>query len=149
MADNDIKAILMKIVDGIATPEEQTAFEEAARSDPGLKDELTAFKRIKEVTDGMQFKELPDSYWDGYWTSIYRRVERSVGWVFFSVGAIITIVFCLYLGLSEFFSDPTVSPIFKIGIALGGFGAVVLIVSILRERLFARNHERYEREVER
>jgi len=149
MADNDIKAILMKIVDGIATPEEHSAFEEAARNDPGLKDELTAFRKIKEVTDSMQFKELPDSYWDGYWTSVYRRVERSVGWVFFSIGAIIVIVFCLYLFLSEFLTDPSISLVLRIGVVFGGFGAVVLIVSAIRERFFARKHERYEREVER
>lgn len=149
MGDNDLKAIMMKIVDGIASSEEKRLFEEAATDNPGLKNELLAFERIKEVTDSMQFKELPDSYWDGYWVSIYRRIERSVGWIFFSTGSVIVIVFGLYLGLTKFFADPSVSPVFKVGIAVGGAGAVILIVSVIRERVYARKHERYEREVER
>ncbi len=147
MNDEQIQALMMKVVDGQATPEEQKALEDAISDSEKWQTELRAYRKIKEVTDKMQFKELPDSYWEGYWQGVYRQIERGLGWILMSIGAIIVIAFGLYVGLSEFYANPDVSLILKIGVSFGGFGVIVLLVSILRERLFARKHERYEKEV--
>lgn len=147
MNDEQIQALMMKVVDGQATPEEQKALEDAISESEKWQTELRAYRKIKEVTDKMQFKELPDSYWEGYWQGVYRQIERGLGWILMSIGAIIVLAFCLYAGLCEFYADPDVSLILKIGVSFGGFGVIVLLVSILRERLFARKHERYEKEV--
>ena len=97
----------------------------------------------------MQFKELPDSYWAGYWNGVYRRTERALAWILISVGLMIVCAFAGYMGLSEFYADPEVGLALKIGVSAAVLGGVIMIVSILRERLFARKHERYEKEVER
>jgi len=140
---------MMKIVDGIASEAEQKRFEEAVANDSNLSVELIAYRRIKEVTDEMQFKEMPDSYWDSYWGNVYRKLERGTGWIFFSIGAILILAFGLVVGLSEMYTDPGVSIIIKVGVTAVGLGAIILLVSFLRERFFARKHERYEREVQR
>jgi hypothetical protein len=62
---------------------------------------------------------------------------------------IITLGFAAYMGLSRFYSDPEVNMVLKIGVSFALLGLIVMIVSIGRERLFARKHERYEKEVER
>lgn len=149
MKDEEIQALMMKVVDGIATPEEEKALEEAIRGDEKWETELRAFRKIKQVTDEIRFKELPDSYWPGYWGNLYRRFERGFGWIFMSAGIIILLGFGAYQGFSRFFTDPKVSIVMKIGVGAAVLGAIMLVVSILRERIFAREHERYEKEVER
>jgi hypothetical protein len=140
---------MMRIVDGVASPEDEQAFAAASSEYPEWETELRAYRSIKEVTDQMQYKEMPDSYWKGYWENLYRKLERGIGWILMSIGAIILIAFVFTVGFWEFFTDPQVPIILKGGIFIGGLGVIVMLVSVLRERLFARNHDRYEREVER
>jgi len=59
------KELLMKAVDNIATPAEMKELEKYIQEDSNLADEYKAFQKIKEVTDSIMFKELPDSYWKG------------------------------------------------------------------------------------
>ena len=149
MNDEEIQTLMMKIVDGVASPGEEQALRHAIQGDEKWETELRAFRRIKEVTDGMRFKELPDSYWSGYWTNLYRRLERGLGWMLLSTGAVVLLAFAGTIGLSRFYSDPAIHIVVKIGVSLAGLGCIIMMVSVLRERLFARKHERYEKEVER
>ena len=104
--------------------------------------------RLKEVTDSVRFKDLSEEVWAGYWKSIYRRIERGLGWILLSVGAIILISFGLYESLSQFFADPEVSLLVKIGVSTLGLGFIILLVSVIRERIFAYRRDRYK-EVQR
>jgi hypothetical protein len=149
MENEDIRTLMMRVVDGLASPEEKAALADATRGQEEWETELRAFMKIKEVTDGMRFKDRPDSYWPGYWESVYRRLERGLGWILASVGAIVLLSFGAYTGLSRLYSDPDVGLIVKIGVAAAGLGGIIMLVSFLRERLFARKHERYEKEVQR
>ena len=132
------------MVDGVATVDEQREFEEDLKSDPDLEKEYRSFKHIKEVTDTIKFKEPPDSYWEEYWTNIYNRLERGTGWIFFSIGAIILLAFSGYQLFRAFFLSSSVPLIAKAGVAFGAFGIIILFVSIIREVIFARRHERYK-----
>ena len=149
MNDEEIRQLMMKVVDGVASPEEEKAMSEAVENNEILKSELRAFNKIKEVTENMQFKELPDSYWTGYWDDVYRRTERALAWILMSVGLIAVIGFSAYKALSWLYSDPDISILLKAGVSMALLGVIIMIVSILRERLFARKRERYEKEVER
>jgi len=149
MNDEEIRQLMMKVVDGVASPEEEKAMSEAVENNESLKSELRAFNKIKEVTEDMQFKELPDSYWTGYWDDIYRRTERALAWILMSIGLIVIIGFSAYMALSWLYSDPDISILLKAGISMALLGVIIMIVSILRERLFARKREKYEKEVER
>ena len=74
MNNEKLHAIMMKIVDGVATPEDEQAFASAASEDPAWETELRAFRSIKEVTDQMQYKEMPDSYWESYWENMLMKL---------------------------------------------------------------------------
>lgn len=100
--------------------------------------------RLKEVTDSVRFKDLSKEVWAGYWRSVYRRVERGLGWILLSVGAVILISLGLYQSLSSFFADPEVSILVKIGVSALGLGILILLVSIIRERIFAYRRDRYK-----
>jgi hypothetical protein len=138
------KELLMKVVDKLATEAEEKEFTEYVKSDSELEEEYKSFREIKEVTDTIKFKDLPDSYWEGYWNGIYNRLERGIGWIFFSIGAIILLAFGAYHLLIDFFLSKTVPLLLKIGVAIGSLGLIILLVSIVREVIFARKHERYK-----
>lgn len=92
----------------------------------------------------MKFADLSDQLWAGYWKGIYRRVERGAGWIFLSIGAIVLLAFGVYQFFKEFLVDPNISLIVKIGVSTCAFGAIILVVSIIRERLFLFKTERYK-----
>lgn len=143
MNDDRKKELLMRAVDGVASDSELAELEKYTRDDPELATEYKAFMRIKSVTDSIKFKEQPDSYWSNYWENIYRNLERKTGWILFSIGAIIVLLFAGYHILKDFYTS-TSPLVLKVGVSFAGVGVVTLLVSIVREVLFARKKERYK-----
>lgn len=146
--DKHLRELLAGYVDGELSDEERRAFEAALVTDPELKRELEEFKKLKEVTGLMTYADLPEEVWENYWHSLYRKLERGFGWIFLSIGAIIILFFGGLTALYEIYTDPGVSLWVKFGLAALILGVVTLLVSFIRERLFAYNRERY-REVKR
>jgi hypothetical protein len=75
-------------------------------------------------------------------------MERGIGWILFSIGAMILLFFGGYQMVKGILQDPTIPLIVKTAILLGMAGVVVLLVSVTRERLFVNRSERY-REVKK
>ncbi len=143
-----LREMLAGYVDGELSDEQREAFEKELTNDDALRAELEEFRKLKEVTGMVQYADLPEEVWENYWHSIYRKTERGFGWILMSFGAIILSCFGLYHVFYELYIDPAVPLWVKIGLTTLTVGAVVLLVSIGRERLFAYNRERY-REVNR
>jgi hypothetical protein len=96
----------------------------------------------------MRLAKLPEEYWSAYWTNVYNRIERGVGWMFFSIGAIIAVSFAVYESLKQFFDNPEVPLLLKIGISSLLFGSIVLLISVFREKWILRRVDKY-RSIER
>ncbi len=102
-----------------------------------------AFVKLKERTGAMTFKALPDMYWDGYWGNVYNRIERGLGWILTSIGAILLLGYAFYEALQSFFNDPSTPFILKVAVALLGVGLIVLFISVVREKLMVRKVDKY------
>lgn len=148
MKCEEVKPYLMSHLDGEIEPEKKAEVEKHLAECEECRREYQAFVKLKQETDKMKLADLSDELWNGYWKGVYRRVERGTGWVFLSVGAIILLCFGAYQFFRELLFDPNISSIVKIGISMGALGAIVLLVSIIRERLFLCKTERYK-EVQR
>jgi len=135
-------------IDGELTTEQEKMLDEHLQTCPRCRKELDELLKLKEVTSNMRFTDLPDKYWAGYWHAIYDRLERGLGWILLSIGAIILAALGTWEIFRHFFLDPVQPILLKLAIGSGLLGLIILIISVLRERLFARKHERYE-EVER
>lgn len=146
--DEHLREMLAGYVDDELSDEQKKAFEKELANNAELRAELDKFTKLKEVTGMVQYADLPLAVWESYWSSLYRKLERGVGWILFSVGAVILLLFGLYVGLRGLYIDPNVSLWVKIGVTGVGAGLVFLLVSFVRERLFAYRRERY-REVMR
>jgi len=142
--DKDKRKLLAGYVDGELTDEERQAFERELQRDPQLRAELQEFRKLKEVTSMVRYADLPDEVWESYWQSLYRKLERGIGWILLSIGSIILLCFGLYQGLHELYLEPAVSLWVKIGVTALGGGIIFLLVSFVRERLFAYKRDRYK-----
>jgi anti-sigma factor RsiW len=144
----DWKVRISGYLDNELSPAEREAFEHQLDRDPELARELDAMRAMREVTHGMKLEEFPDQVWDRYWEGTYNRIERGIGWILFSLGAIILLGAGLYelvLALLKDTSEP-----WWIRVAIGSLcgGGAILFVSVLRERIFVRRRDPY-REVKR
>jgi hypothetical protein len=144
----DKRELLAGYVDGELTDQQKVAFEQALQQDPELRAELDEFRKLKEVTGMVRYADLPEEVWDSYWQNLYRKTERGVGWILFSLGAIVLLTFGLFQFFSQLYIDPELPIWIKVGVTALGFGSAILLVSFTRERLFAYKRDRY-REINR
>ncbi|OGC90247.1 MAG: hypothetical protein A2W25_05715 [candidate division Zixibacteria bacterium RBG_16_53_22] len=144
MTHEEIKILLSALVDSELSPEEKSAVGMHLEGCADCRQEYSKLLRLKEVTSDMQFFDLPDRLRASYWREIYNRLERDAGWIFFSIGAILLLAFGAWELLNNFFLNPQPSLILKAGVGAFILGLIILLVSVGRERLFTRAHDRYE-----
>ena len=76
-------------------------------------------------------KDPTDEFWERYWKSIYRRIERKTAWVLIIAGVAMLVAFALH----EAIQSLRVITFEKIAVALIVIGGVLLLMSLIRERL--------------
>ncbi len=76
--------------------------------------------------------------------SAYAKMERLTGGVLLAVGAILLIFDSLLEGVRSLVVDASVPAGYKLAVLGVAVGLVVLLISVFREQLFFRNHERYK-----
>ncbi len=111
---------------------------------PSLQAEWKKLEQLKEVTSTMALRSPPQEIWDTYWTSVYHRFERGVGWVLLSLGAIVSLSYGLWKAAQEILADTTIPGFIKGAILLAIVGAVVLFVSVAREKWFTYRSDPYK-----
>jgi predicted anti-sigma-YlaC factor YlaD len=139
---------LMEFLDGELAPDELPRLEDHLAVCVSCRREEMAYRRLEEVTGQMADEEYPDVDIEVAWETIYRSMERSFGWLLMSVGLIVLLGYGAWQLLNEFFLDPDVSFILKLGVGAAVAGAIVLLISIGREVGTKYRSERY-REVQR
>ena len=141
--DDRKRELLTGYVDNELTDEQRLLFERELVDDPELKAELEEFRKLKEVTGMARYADLPDEVWENYWQSIYRKLERGLGWIFLSIGAIFLLCTSAYAFIVDFLADPAIPLFPKIGLSAVLVGLIILLVSYGRERIFAYRRDRY------
>ena len=99
---------------------------------------------LKQITDEVTLAKPEDEVWEQYWGGVYNRIERGVGWILFSIAAILLIIYGGFKVIEELVKDPTVDVILKAGLLVMIAGLAVLFVSVLRERLYFWKKDRYK-----
>ncbi len=140
--------LLMGAMDHELTQEQWHEFNQMIQANPTLQTEWEHYQKLKEVTRAMKFKSPPKEVWDNYWMRTYNKIERGIGWIIFSIGAIILITYGLFKAVESIIADPNLQGIVKIGIIAVLLGMVILLVSVIREKLFVRKSDPYK-EVQR
>lgn len=124
--------------------EEKIEFEKMLISDSQLQSEFEEQKRIKEVLNKMKLKNPSREIWDSYWMGIYNRIERGIAWVVISIGAMIFFGYASYEIVNAFIKDTQAPVLAKIGISMLVFGGLILLFSLLREKIFTSKRDKYK-----
>jgi len=148
MDHQHLKELTSTYHDGGLSIEQKRSVEAHIQTCAECRKEWEAMKKLEEAMKKMELKKPKPEVWKMYGTSVYNRLERRMGWILFSVGAMILLFFGGYEMVKGIIQDETTPFLLKIGILAILGGAIVLLVSALRERLFVRQRERYK-EVEK
>ncbi len=139
-----MKELISSYFDGELDADRKKLVEDHIRTCSECKREFDEMARFEEVMGRMELKKPPEEAWKVYWSSVYNRMERRVGWILFSVGAIIILFFAGYHLLKGIIEDVGTPLVLKVGILAVLGGLAVLFVSVLRERIFVNKRERYK-----
>ena len=142
------RRLIMAAIDGEISQEQEQELQQLLERFPQCAREFKQFKSLKEVTKTMKLKSPDPEFWQAYWQNIYNRIERSLAWFLLTIGAGILITYGLVESLLQMLRDSNVSLIVKIGVFSAVLGLVLLVLSVIREKLFLKKHERYK-EVQR
>lgn len=148
MDHEKMKELISSFLDGELDENGKRSVEEHLEICPQCRKEFEELKKLEEVMDKMELKEPNKEVWQVYWTSIYNRLERRIGWILLSIGGIILLFFGGYKVVEGIITDSSTPLLMKAGILTLLGGVAVLLVSLLREQLFVRRRERYK-EVEK
>jgi uncharacterized membrane protein len=136
--------LVEKYFDKEITSDESNEFNRLLSENEELKKEFDEQKRIKEVLSKMNLKNPSKEVWDSYWISIYNRLERGLAWIVFSIGAIIIFAYTAVIAVEKFLEDTQTPIILKFGITFLVIGLVILIFSLLREKIFSQKRDKYK-----
>ncbi|HPG39445.1 MAG TPA: hypothetical protein PLP19_00720 [bacterium] len=136
--------LLMGAVDDELDADERKEFARLLAQYPGFVKEFEDYKRLKEATKAMRFKNPPAELWDSYWLNIYNRLERGFGWILLSLGSIILLTFAGVEFFRALVFDSSLPVVVKIGIFCLIGGLAVLLVSVVRERWFVYKSDPYK-----
>lgn len=136
--------LMMGALDEELSGAEEKELARLLERDPSLAAEWRQLKRTREVTMKMSLRQPPPEVWETYWAGVYRRLERRVAWILVSVGAVIVLSWAGWHALRDALTDPTLPLVVRGGIAALVAGGVVLLVSVLREKIFLARRDPYK-----
>lgn len=138
------RQLMMRVMDGEASAEEHTELERLLHGDIELRVEWDRLTRVKEATSAMALRKPPDEVWSDYWSSVYSRLERGLGWILLSLGAIVLFSYGAYEAVTQLIADAAMPWFIKAAILAAAIGAVVLLVSVIREKIFVGRSDPYK-----
>ena len=143
MTCDNYRDLLMGYLDNELDEDQKSRFEQHLAGCRECTEELKEFRKLKAITDEVTLVEPEDRIWQQYWNGVYNRIERGVGWIVFSIAAIVLVIYGGFKAIDEIIEDPNVEMIVKIGLLALIVGMAILLVSVLRERLYFWKKDRY------
>lgn len=144
MIDQKFIALMEKYFSNEISGEEKSELDQLLKSSKELHSEFEEQKRIKEVLKKMKLKNPSREVWDSYWLGIYNRLERGLAWIVISVGAIIFFGYASFEIVNAFIKDTQAPMLAKIGISLLALGGLILLFSLIREKIFTSKRDKYK-----
>ena len=92
----------------------------------------------------MALTDTPEEIWEEYWTSVYATFERGIGWVLVSLAVLALLAFGLWEAAEAIVAATDLPGFVKIALFVLFFGAAMLLVSVVREKLFVRGRDPYK-----
>lgn len=137
------RELMMRALDEEITEAQNSELQGLIESDESVRAEWERLTLVKQNTTSLYLRQPPNATWERYMDSVYRRVERGIGWALLSVGAIVLLSYALWQGINELLGDLTVPWYVKGGVLALLVGIVILAVSVMREKYFVFKDDPY------
>jgi predicted anti-sigma-YlaC factor YlaD len=145
MPEDTYKPLLMGYLDSELTEIEVLRMEQHLENCAECRIELEEFRRLKEVTQNMRIVTPDARSWEEYWSHVYNRLERRIGWIVMSLGAILVTSYGIYSLIAKLLLRSDIPIVVRIGIVALVVGFCTLLISVIRERIFMARMDKYER----
>ncbi len=136
--------LLSGYLDGELTPAEAERVERHLAACLRCRDELAQLRRLQEVTGRLRLREAPPEAWEQFWQSAYHRAERGAGWILLGLGAVVLGAYGLHQAALALWQEAQLPWLVKAAILAACAGVMLLLVSVVRERVFTRGRTRYK-----
>ncbi len=136
--------LLSAYVDGELNSQDVARVEAHLADNKESRLEVDGLRRFNQVTGSLRLKEAPPEQWEGFWNSFLNRAERSLGWLLLTVGVAIIGTWSLYNLLVALVASESLPLYVKGGIFAAAAGILVLLFSVVRERIHKRSKTRYK-----
>ena len=134
----------MRLLDGEMSALEAAAYEEHLRGCDVCRLEMKSLGRVVRFSEELKLRVPEDEFWKGYWESVYRRSERSVGFILLIAGLLALVGY----GIVRAVTSPSFLTYEGISVTIILVGLAVIFISVVRERYHESRNDPY-REVER
>ena len=134
----------MRLLDGEMSAAESAAYEEHLRGCDACRREMQSLGRVVRFSEELKLRVPDGEFWKGYWESVYRRSERSLGFVLLIAGLLALTGY----GIFRAVTSPAFLTYEGISITIILVGLAIIFVSVVRERYHESRNDPY-REVER
>ena len=138
------RQLMMAALDDELARGEREELDRLLAEDASLRSEWDRLHEVKEVTNVMSLRRPPEETWEQYFESVYNRAERGFAWILLSMGAIVLTGWALWVGLEELWGTTEMPMYVKIAIYATLLGLAVLLLSVIREKLFVRRTDPYK-----
>ena len=138
------RQLMMAALDDELASGQREELDRLLAGEPELRSEWDRLHEVKEVTDAMSLRRPPEETWEQYFESVYNRAERGFAWILLSMGAIVMTGWALWVGLEELWGTADLPTYVKIAIYAMLLGLAVLLLSVIREKLFVRKTDPYK-----
>lgn len=139
-----IRQLMMASIDGENTLDEEAELKQYLLQNRELAEEYQQLKNLKKMTTQTKMKEPTPELWDSYSQTLFTKMERGIGWILFTVGALVLLFYGAWLVFSDLLTDPALAWWLKGAIIAVTAGTIILLVSLVRERMYMNKHERYK-----
>lgn len=95
MDHKEIKELISSYHDGELNEEQKKTVEEHLAQCPECRREFQEMGKLEEVMSQMELRKPPKEVWQLYWASVYNRLERRIGWILLSIGAMLLFFFVI------------------------------------------------------
>ncbi len=107
MDHKKIKELISSYYDKELDEEQRKTVEKHLEECPECSQEFEEMGKFEEVMSKMELKNPPKDVWKLYWASVYNRLERRIGWIILSIGAMIILFFGGYKMVEGIIQDPS------------------------------------------
>jgi anti-sigma factor RsiW len=141
----DVQSLISGYLDGELSPDDRAKVEQRVKEDEAFRQEFERMKTLVSAASSFRVEIPPEEVWDTFLDGVYNRLERRTGWLLLIAGSTILTLYAIY----SFVTQPWGPALLKVACAVPVVGAVLLFISVLRQRLAVARTDRYSREVKR